>query len=129
MRVLLAVLLAAGAARAWEVGTPADVQQRIQDLQRSWEGKTPEQVAQDKLARARQTRKPGWVEQRAWKLELGPLTYYFAVGRAPATPDPAPLGVGNAAAGQGAPPGPGRILDWYWDEKANALYTLAVDAR
>ena len=105
------------------------MQQRIQDLQRAWEGKTAEQIAQDKLGRAKQAHRPAWVDKRAWKLELGPLTYYFAVGRAPAATDAAPLGAGNAAAGQGAPPGSARVLDWYYDEAAGTLYTLAVDAR
>jgi hypothetical protein len=129
VRALFVLLLVSSSARAWEVGTPADVQQRIQDLQKAWEGKTPEQIAQDKLALAKQPRKPTWVEKRAWKVELGPLSYYFAVGRAPASGDATPLGVGNAAAGQGAPPGSARVLDWYYDEPSGTLYTLAVDAR
>ena len=51
-------------------------------------------------------------------MELGPLTYYFAVGKA---------GFGSVAAGP--PPGSGRPLDWWYDPDGGALYTLVVDAR
>ena len=113
-------LLVALPALAWEPASPAAVQARIGELQQAWAGKTPEQVAQDKAARSRQ-KKPAWVDKSAWKMELGPLTYYFAVGKAAfgaATAAPPAQGSGN-----------GRALDWWFDESAGALYTLVVEAR
>ena len=72
--------------------------------------------------RARQ-KKPDWVGKSAWKVELGPLTYYFAVGKAA-------LPAAVSAAPQASPPAQsGRPLDWWYDEGAGALYTLVVDAR
>lgn len=121
-RLASLALFASLPALAWEPETPAAVQARITELQQAWQGKTSEQVAQDKVARARQPR-PQWVDKTAWKVELGPVTYYFAVGRAafhmaaPASKAPAP------AASTGRP------LDWWYDDDAGAFYTLVVDAR
>jgi hypothetical protein len=121
-RLTFLALFASLPALAWEPETPAAVQSRITELQQAWQGKTPEQIAQDKVARARQPR-PQWVDKTAWKVELGPVTYYFAVGRAAfhttavASKAPAP------AASSGRP------LDWWYDEAAGAFYTLVVDAR
>ena len=117
MRAALLAILVAMPALAWEPESPAAVQARIVELQEAWAGKSPDEVAQDKVARARQ-KKPAWVSRGAWKMELGPLTYYFAVGKA---------GFGSVAAGP--PPGSGRPLDWWYDPDGGALYTLVVDAR
>lgn len=119
---LLLALLAALPALAWEPSTPVAVQARISELQQAWQGKTPEQIAQDKVARARQPR-PQWAAKTTWKVELGPVTYYFGVGKAgfptatPASTAPAPA------------PGTGRPLDWWYDDAAGVFYTLVVDAR
>ena len=112
------MLLAALPAFAWEPATPADVQARIGELEQAWKGKSPDEIAQDKVQRARQ-KKPAWASRSAWKMELGPLTYYFAVGKASST----------AAAGTGKPSTTGRPLDWWYDEENGVFYTLVVDAR
>ncbi len=120
MRWGLLCLLLTTSALAWEPTTPAEVQARIGELEKAWTGKTPEQVAQDKVARARQP-KPAWVAKGAWKMEFAPLTYYFAVGKA---------AFGAAQAPSKAPPATsGRALDWWYDPDAGVLYTLVVDAR
>lgn len=108
-------------ALAWEPASPAAVQARIEELQKAWAGKSPEEIAQDKIARARQPR-PQWVSRNAWKMDLGPITYYFAVGKAafPASVSVTP---------QDAPPALGRPLDWWYDEMAGTFYTLVVEAR
>jgi hypothetical protein len=120
MKCALLALLVAAPALAWEPATPAAVQARIGELEQAWQGKTPEQVAQDKVWRARQSR-PAWAGKSAWKMELGTVTYYFAVGKASL---PAAAG---AATGTTAPAG--RALDWWFDENTATLYTLVVDAR
>src|SRR5712664_1492372 len=107
---------------AWEPQSPAAVQSRIEELQKAWAGKSDEEIAQDKVARARQAR-PQWVSRSAWKMELGPITYYFAVGKAG-------LHVAASAPAPAAPaPTSGRPLDWWYDEAAGTFYTLVVDAR
>jgi hypothetical protein len=115
-------LLASLPALAWEPETPAAVQARITELKQAWQGKSAEQIAQDKVARARQPR-PGWVDKTAWKVELGPVTYYFAVGRAAFHTVPAASRAPAPAASSGRP------LDWWYDDAAGAFYTLVVDAR
>src|SRR3954469_24543757 len=121
-RLTLLALFASLPALAWEPETPAAVQARITELQQAWQAKTAEQIAEDKVARARQPR-PQWVDKTAWKVELGPVTYYFAVGRA----------AFHGAAVTSKAPAPaassGRPLDWWYDDAAGALYTLVVDAR
>jgi hypothetical protein len=108
-------------ALAWEPQSPAAVQSRIDELQKAWTGKSAEEIAQDKVARSRQAR-PQWVAKSAWKMELGPITYYFAVGKA---------GFPVAAGAAPAAPAPqsGRPLDWWYDDAAGTFYTLVVDAR
>ena len=119
------LLLVSTSALAWEPTTPASIQERTEELRAAWDGKTPAQIAQDKIARAKQKR-PAWVDRGAWKLEVPPLTYYFAVGRAPGA---------NAAAPEASSPVPGgrakagRAVDWWFDENEGAFYTLAVEAR
>lgn len=108
-------------ALAWEPASPAAVQARIEELQKAWAGKSAEEIAQDKIARARQPR-PQWVSRSAWKMELGPITYYFAVGKAS-------FQASLAAGPQEGPPAAGRPLDWWYDELAGTLYTLVVEAR
>ena len=119
-RILGVLLAAAAPALAWEPSSPAAVQARIEELQRAWAGKSPEEIAQDKIARARQP-KPQWASRSAWKMELGPVTYYFAVGKAGF---PSSL---SAAADR--PTSGGRPLDWWYDDVAAILYTLVVEAR
>ena len=116
---LALLLLIAMPALAWEPTGPAEVQARIGELEKAWAGKTPEQIAQDKVARARQD-KPAWVAKTTWKMEVGPLTWYFAVGKA---------GFGAARAAPASPPTQGRALDWWYDADGGVLYTLVVDAR
>src|SRR5256885_12134375 len=109
LRAILLGLAAALPALAWEPASPAAVQARIEELQRAWAGKSPEEIAQDKISRARQPR-PQWVSRSAWKMELGPVTYYFAVGKAAF-----PSSVNNAPP---RPVGTGRPLDWRYDDMA-----------
>src|SRR5207253_8551688 len=120
LRAMLLGLAAALPALAWEPVSPAAVQARIEELQRAWAGKSPEEIAQDKVARARQPR-PQWVSRSVWNMELGPVTYYFAVGKAAF-----PSSVNNAPA---RPAGTGRPLDWWYDDMAGTLYPLVVEAR
>jgi|tagenome__1003787_1003787.scaffolds.fasta_scaffold20957416_3 hypothetical protein len=120
-RLTAVALLVSLPALAWEPATPAAVQTRITELQQAWQGKTPEQVAQDKVARSRQAR-PQWVDKSPWKVELGPVTYYFAVGKAS-------FPAAAATVAQAPTPTSGRTLDWWYDEAAGAFYTLVVDAR
>jgi hypothetical protein len=125
MRAFALTFAISYAALAWEPQSPAAVQSRIEELQKAWTGKSEEEIAQDKISRARQQR-PQWVARSAWKMELGPITYYFAVGKAAfvASAD------GTAAGGGSVPaPGTGRPLDWWYDEPAGTFYTLVVDAR
>ena len=122
MRAALLLMLVACPCLAWEPSSPAEVQARIGELEKAWTGKSPEQVAQDKAARSRQP-KPAWTAKGAWKMELGPVTYYFAVGKA------AFGGSRIAAAPARQPSGNGRALDWWYDDAGGALYTLVVDAR
>jgi len=121
LRATLLGLAVALPALAWEPTSPAAVQARIEELQRAWAGKSADEIAQDKIVRARQPR-PQWVSRSAWKMELGPITYYFAVGKAafPSSVDSAPA---RAASGGG------RSLDWWYDDTAGTLYTLVVEAR
>src|SRR5207248_11275528 len=91
LRAILLGLAAALPALAWEPASPAAVQARIEELQRAWAGKSPEEIAQDKVARARQPR-PQWVSRSAWKMEPGPVTHDLEVGEAayPSAVDNAP---------------------------------------
>jgi hypothetical protein len=131
-RAFLALVLAASAASAWEPATPADVQARVGELEQAWQGKDPAQIAQDKVARARQ-KKPQWAAKSAWKMELGPLSYYFAVGKAStatATATATTTTTTNATAtATVTATQTGRPLDWWYDEFAGVFYTLVVDAR
>src|SRR5438045_8840819 len=105
--ILLVTLLGfAAPAVAWEPSSPAAVQARIEELQKAWAGKSPEEIAQDKIARSRQPR-PQWVSRSAWKMELGPVTYYLAVGKAAF-----PSSVNNATA---RPASTGWPRDWWYD--------------
>src|SRR2546421_8195036 len=119
-RVLAILLAFAAPALAWEPSSPAAVQARIEELQKAWAGKSPEEIAQDKIARSRQPR-PQWASRSAWKIELGPVTYYFAVGKAGF-----PSSVGGAPDRSASA---GRPLDWWYDDGAAILYTLVVEAR
>src|SRR2546425_11801846 len=120
LRAILLGLAAALPALAWEPASPAAVQARIEELRRAWAGRSPGEIAQDRVARARQPR-PQWVSRSAWKMELGPVTYSFAVGKAASPPS-----VNNAPP---RPAGAGRPLDWWYDDMAGTRYTLGVEAR
>src|SRR2546426_9027980 len=120
LRAILLGLAAALPALAWEPMSPAAVQARIEELQQAWAGKSAEEIAQDKISRARQPR-PQWVSRSAWKMELGPVTYYFAVGKAAF-----PSSVNNTPP---RPVGTGRPLDWWYDDMAGALSKLGVEGR
>lgn len=120
MRALALTFALSLPALAWEPVSPAAVQARIEELQKAWAGKSAAEIEQDKIARARQPR-PQWVSRSAWKMELGPVTYYFAVGKASFQ--------ALSAERQDSPAGPGRPLDWWYDELAGTLYTLVVEAR
>src|SRR3981189_4018106 len=115
MPAILATLALSLPALAWEPQSPAAVQSRIDELQKAWSGKSAEEIAQDKVTRARQAR-PQWGSRRAWKMELGPITYYFAVGKA-----------GLPAAASAPPPTArvtaGRPLGWRHGDSWGALYT------
>jgi hypothetical protein len=125
MRAFALTFALSYAALAWEPQSPAAVQSRIEELQKAWAGKSDEEIAQDKVSRSRQQR-PQWVARSAWKMELGPITYYFAVGKAGFVAAAA----GTAPGGQSVPPpSSGRPLDWWYDEPAGTFYTLVVDAR
>src|SRR2546428_13000681 len=120
LRAILLGLAAALPALAWEPVSPAAVQARIEELQQAWAGKSAEEIVQDKISRARQPR-PQWVSRSAWKMELGPVTYYFAVGKAAF-----PSSVNNAPP---RPVGTGRPLDWWYDDMAGAVFTPGVEGR
>src|SRR2546423_11391661 len=120
LRAILLGLAAALPALAWEPVSQAAVQARIEDLQQAWAGKSAEEIAQDKISRARQPR-PQWVSRSAWKMELGPVTYYFAVGMAAF-----PSSVNNAPP---RPVGTGRPLDWWYDDMAGGRSTPVVEGR
>jgi hypothetical protein len=123
LRAILISFALSTPALAWEPQSPAAVQSRIEELQKAWAGKSPEEIAQDKVARSRQAR-PQWASKSAWKMDLGPVTYYFAVGKA---------GFARAAGAAGADtpsaPAAGRPLDWWYDDASATFYTLVVDAR
>jgi hypothetical protein len=123
VRTILIAFTLSLPALAWEPQSPAAVQSRIEELQKAWAGKTPDEIAQDKIARSRQPR-PQWTSRSAWKMELGPVTYYFAVGKAGF---PRASAAGAQDTGSSAPPG--RPLDWWYDDGAAIFYTLVVDAR
>src|SRR2546426_10723571 len=114
LRAILLGLAAALPGVAWEPVSPAAVQGGIEELERAWAGKSAEEIVQDKISRARQPR-PQWVSRSAWKMELGPVTYYFAVGKAAF-----PSSVNNAPP---RPAGAGRPLDWGYDDMAGGPHT------
>ena len=119
MRFVLVALIALPAF-AWEPSTPQAVQARIGELDKAWSGKSPDEVAQDKAARSRQ-QKPAWADKTTFKMELAPLTYYFAVGKAK-------FGAASAKA-PAEKATSGRPIDWWYDADNGVLYTLVVDAR
>ena len=121
LRAFILVVVLSLPALAWEPVSPASVQARIDELQQAWAGKSAEEIQQDKIRRSRQAR-PQWVTRSAWKMELGPVTYYFAVGKAGFTPS-----VAADQAASSTPPG--RPLDWWYDDVPGLFYTLVVDAR
>ena len=126
MRALLALLLVASAAHAWEPEGGASVDARRAELDSAWSGKDASAVLADKLQRARQAR-PGWVARVAWTVEEGQRRLYFGVGRSSKL-SAAAVKVAELSGvhGRGTVPG---ALDWYLDETAGVLYALVVEDR
>src|SRR5437899_2511890 len=82
MRLALLVLLAAGAARAWDPTDAAAIDGRIQALKADWAGKDAAAVGNDKLKRARQGTKPAWISRTAFRIDDGARRLYLGVGSA-----------------------------------------------
>src|SRR5262249_59125998 len=80
MRLAVLVILVSGAARAWDPTDAASVDSRVQELKAAWEGKDPVAVANDKLQRARQGKKPAWVSRRAFRIDDGARRLYLGIG-------------------------------------------------
>lgn len=124
MRVALLLLFASFAARAWDPTDAASVDARVQELRAAWSGKSPTAVGNDKLKRARQTAKPGWISRQAFRIDDGVRRLYLGVGSVvlPATA----LRAGTL---EDAPPvlEGATALDWYLDEGSGTLYALALE--
>jgi hypothetical protein len=76
---VVAVVGLAVAARSWEA-TAGQVAKRRTVLAKAWAGKEGLERAPDKLARAKQTRRPAWTEKTVWKEVRQGKTYWFGVG-------------------------------------------------
>jgi malate synthase len=126
MRLLLLLLLASGAARAWDPTDAASVETRIEALKADWAGKDAAAVANDKLKRARQGVKPAWVSRPAFRIDDGPRRIYLGVGSAKL---PAAAAKTLAVQDALAPPAGATPLDWYLDEATGTLYALTVEER
>jgi hypothetical protein len=126
VRVLLAVLLVASAAKAWDPGGAASVDARKAELQEAWKGKDASGILADKLRRAHQPR-PKWVDRVAWAVEEGDRRLYFGVGSSSRLPVAA-VHLAELSGLQGDATDAG-ALDWYLDEKAGVLYALVVEDR
>ena len=126
MRLALLLILASGAARAWDPTDAASIDARIQALKADWAGKDAAAVGNDKLQRARQGTKPAWVSRTAFRIDDGPRRLYLGVGSAKLPQAAARLvALQDALASpQGATP-----LDWYLDEGTGTLYALTVEER
>jgi hypothetical protein len=83
-------------------------------------------VGTDKLKRARQGTKPGWVSRSAFRIDDGARRLYLGVGSAKLPPAAA-----RVLALQDALPSPAGTtpLDWYLDEASGTLYALTVEQK
>jgi len=126
MRLALFLLLAAGAARAWDPTDAASVDARIEALRVAWDGKDPTAIANDKLKRARQAVKPDWTARAAFHVDEGARRLYFGVGAAKLPPGAIEALVLQDAA---ASPAGATPLDWYLDEKSGTLYALTIEEK
>lgn len=126
MRLAVLLVLASGAARAWDPTDAASVDARIQALKADWAGKDPVAVANDKLKRARQPAKPAWVSRAAFRIDEGNRHLYLGVGSAKL-----PEAAARLTALQEAPLSPpgATPLDWYLDEATGTLYALTVEEK
>ena len=126
MRLAVLLVLASGAARAWDPTDAASVDARIQALKADWAGQDPVAIANDKLKRARQPTKPAWVAKAAFRIDEGNRHLYLGVGSAKL-----PEAAARLTTLQEAPLSPpGSIpLDWYLDEKTGTLYALTVEEK
>lgn len=126
MRLAILLLLASAAARAWEPTDAAAVDARIQALRTDWAGKDAAAIANDKLKRARQAKKPDWVSRPGFRLDDGPRRLYLGVGSAklPANASRVLALEDALPTAQGAMP-----VDWYLDESTSTLYALTVEEK
>jgi hypothetical protein len=126
MRLAILLVLASGAARAWDPTDAASVDARIQALRTDWSGMDTAAVGTDKLKRARQGTKPAWLSRSAFRIDDGARRLYLGVGSAKL-----PAAAARALALQDALPSPAGAtpLDWYLDEAAAILYALSVEEK
>jgi len=126
MRLAILIVLAAGAARAWDPTDAASVDARIQALRTEWVGMDAAGVGTDKLKRARQATKPAWVSRSAFRIDDGARRLYLGVGSAKL-----PAAAARTLALQDAMPSPAGTtpLDWYLDEATGTLYALTVEEK
>jgi len=126
MRLAVLLVLASGAARAWDPTDAASVDARIQALKADWAGKDAVAVANDKLKRAHQGTKPAWVSRAAFRIDDGSRHLYLGIGSAKL-----PAAAARVAVLQEAPLSPpgATPLDWYLDEATGTLYALTVEEK
>jgi len=126
MRLAVLVILVSGAARAWDPTDAASVDSRVQELKAAWEGKDPVAVANDKLQRARQGKKPAWVSRRAFRIDDGARRLYLGIGSTKLSQATMRIAVlqDAPAAPQSATP-----IDWYFDEAGGTFYSLTVEEK
>jgi hypothetical protein len=126
MRLALLIVLASGAARAWDPTDAASIDARIQALRTEWAGMDAAGVGTDKLKRARQAAKPAWVSRSAFRIDDGARRLYLGVGSAKL-----PAAAARTLALQDAMPSPpgATPLDWYLDEATGTLYALTVEEK
>jgi hypothetical protein len=126
MRLAILIVLAAGAARAWDPTDAASIDARVQALRTEWAGMDAAGVGTDKLKRARQATKPAWVSRSAFRIDEGARRLYLGVG---STKLPA-AAMRTLALQDATPPPAGTTpLDWYLDEATGTLYALTVEEK
>jgi hypothetical protein len=126
MRLAVLLILASGAARAWDPTDAASIDARIQALRTDWAGKDTVAIGNDKLRRARQATKPAWVSRTAFRIDDGPRRLYLGVGSAKL-----PEAAARLVPLQDAPTSPqgATPVDWYLDEATGTLYALTVEEK
>ncbi len=126
MRLAILLILASGAARAWDPTDAASVDARVQALRAEWAAMDAAGVGTDKLKRARQGVRPAWVSRSAFRIDDGARRLYLGVGSAKL-----PAAASRVLALQDALPSPaGSVpLDWYLDEATGTLYALTVEEK